>query len=146
MYGRLCFSYPKKCIENNRLKYKIKETHVTSHHDTTVPHRALFLLFKERKARPAYEKIFSDFNNDIRDDNALSQSDKIQRYKDMLRKNDYKIIETTETSVTGEKKIFSMSLFAMSVGLYYVGAVVYLLYFYTMQSPHRVVFDTEGGK
>jgi len=105
-----------------------------------------FYFFKERKARPAYEKIFSDFNNDIRDDNALSQSDKIQRYKDMLRKNDYKIIETTETSVTGEKKIFSMSLFAMSVGLYYVGAVVYLLYFYTIQNPHRVVFDTEGGK
>jgi len=105
-----------------------------------------FYFFKERKAKPAYEKIFSDFNNDIRDDEELSQSDKIQRYKDMLRKNEYKIIETTETSVIGEKKIFSMSLFAMSVGVYYVGAVIYLLYFYTIQSPHRVVFDTEGRK
>ena len=102
------------------------------------PIRLYFYFFKERKTRPAYEKVFSDFNNDIRDDDALSQSDKIQRYKDMLRKNEYKIIETTETSVTGKK--------AMSVGVYYVGAVVYLLYFYTIQSPHRVVFDTQGGK
>jgi len=105
-----------------------------------------FYFFKERKARPAYEKIFTDFNSNTRDNEKLSQGDKIQQYKDMLRKNDYKIIDATDTSVTGEKKIFSMSLFAMSVGLYYVGAVVYLLYFYTMQSPHRVVFDTEGGK
>lgn len=105
-----------------------------------------FYFFKERKARPAYEKVFSDFNTNTRDDHILSYSEKIQRYKDMLRKNEYKITETTDTSVTGEKKLFSMSLFAMSVGFYYVGAVFYLLYFYYVQSPHKVVFDTQEGQ
>lgn len=84
-----------------------------------------FYFFQERKARPVYEKVFNDFNNDTRDDHTLSHSEKMQRYKDMLSKNEYKIIEKTDTSVTGEKKIFSMSLFAMSVGVYYVGAVFY---------------------
>jgi len=106
----------------------------------------LYFYIQERKARPVYEKVFSDFNKDTKDNDELSHKEKIQNYKDMLRKNEYKIIETTDTSVTGEKKIFSMSLFTMSVGVFYVGAVVYLIYFYTIQNPHRVVFDTQGGK
>lgn len=106
----------------------------------------LYFYIQERKARPAYEKVFSDFNKDTKDKDELSHKEKIQKYKDMLRKNEYKIIETTDTGVTGEKKIFSMSLFAMGVGVYFVGAIIYLSYFYYIQSPHRVMFDTQGKK
>jgi len=106
----------------------------------------LYFYIQERKARPAYEKVFSDFNKDTKDNDELSHKEKIQKYKDMLRKNEYKIIETTDTGVTGEKKIFSTSLFAMGVGVYFVGAIIYLSYFYYIQSPHRVVFDTQERK
>jgi len=99
-----------------------------------------FYFFKERPSRPAYNKVFTDFETEIQEDTNLLETDKIQHYKEMLRKNDYKLVKTTPTCIVGEKRIFSMSLFAMSVGFYYIGAVIYLLYFYYFQTPHRVTF------
>ena len=99
-----------------------------------------FYFFKERPSRPAYDKVFTDFEIEIQDDTNLLETDKIQHYKEMLRKNEYKITETTSSCIVGEKRIFSMSLFAMSVGFYYIGAVIYLLYFYYFQTPHKVTF------
>lgn len=102
-----------------------------------------FYFFVERKNRPAYEKVFTDYEASVQNTPNLSDAQKIHQYKEMLRKNEYKIIETTPTSVVGEKRIFSMSLFAMSAGLYLVGVVFYLLYWYYLQKPHRVTFDTQ---
>jgi hypothetical protein len=99
-----------------------------------------FYFFKERPSRPAYNKVFTDFETEIQEDTSLLETNKIQHYKEMLLKNEYKIINTTSHCIIGEKRIFSMSLFAMSVGFYYVGAVIYLLYFYYFQTPHRVTF------
>ena len=99
-----------------------------------------FYFFKERPSRPAYNKVFTDFEAKIQSDSTLTDSQKIQHYKNMLLKNEYKIIDTTPSQIVGEKRIFSMSLFAMSVGFYYIGAVIYLLYFYYLQTPHKVTF------
>ena len=99
-----------------------------------------FYFFKERPSRPAYNKVFTDFEIKIQDNTTLSDIDKRQQYKKMLLKNEYKIINTTPNCIVGEKRIFSMSLFAMSVGFYYVGAIIYLLYFYYFQVPHKVIY------
>ncbi len=101
-----------------------------------------FYFFKERPARPRYYQVFTDFEAKVQNNTRLSNAEKIQQYKEMLEKNDYKIIENTPTNIVGEKRIFSMSLFAMSAGLYLVGMVFYLLYWYYLQAPHRVVFHT----
>ena len=101
-----------------------------------------FYFFKERPARPRYNKVFTDFEAKVQNNSSLSNTQKTQQYKEMLEKNDYKIIVTTPTRVVGEKRIFSMSLFAMSAGLYLVGMVFYLLYWYYIQRPHRVVLHT----
>lgn len=100
-----------------------------------------FYFFVERKARPAYEKVFTDFEAKTKADDRLNNSEKINRYKEMLYKNGYTIKKEKDNKITGEKKIFSMSLFAMSVGVYYVGAVIYLLYFYYFQTPDKIVFS-----
>ena len=99
-----------------------------------------FYFFKERPARPAYNKIFTDFELEIQNDITLSDLEKKEYYRKMLLKNEYTITQTSATCVVGERRIFSMSLFAMSVGFYYVGAVIYLLYFYYFQTPHSVTF------
>jgi len=102
-----------------------------------------FYFFKERPARPRYYQVFTNFEAKVQNNTRLSDAQKTQQYKEMLRKNEYKIIETTPTSVVGEKRIFSMSLFAMSAGLYLVGVVFYLLYWYYLQTPHKVTFHTQ---
>ena len=102
-----------------------------------------FYFFVEKKARPVYDKVFTDFEEEIQAEHGLSQSQKLQRYREMLVKNDYSITDTTQTSIAGERKIFSMSLFAMSVGVYYVGAVIYLLYFFYVQKPHKILFNMQ---
>ena len=102
-----------------------------------------FYFFKERPARPVYIKVFTDFETKVQNKTTLSDAHKIQLYQEMLEKNDYKIVEITPSTVIGEKRIFSMSLFAMSAGLYLVGVVFYLFYWYYLQTPHRVTFHTQ---
>ena len=102
-----------------------------------------FYFFKERPSHPAYNKVFTDFEAKIQNDHSLLDTEKMKHYKEMLLKNEYKIIETSPTSIVGKKRIFSMSLFAMSIGFYYIGAVMYLLYFYYFQKPHSVTFTLQ---
>ena len=105
-----------------------------------------FYIYFERRGRPAYEKIFTDFEADVQENEKHSQNQKLGTFKEMLMNNGYTIVAHSEDKVIGEKKIFSMSLFAMSVGFYYIGAVVYLLYFYYLQSPHSVTMSLNRAR
>ena len=102
-----------------------------------------FYFFVERKARPVYEKVFTDFEPKIQKSDSLTDKEKIAKYKEMLVKNDYMIKDVTTHTVTAERNIFSMSIFAMGLGLYFVGGVLYVLYYFYMQTPHTVVFHTQ---
>ncbi len=100
-----------------------------------------FYIVVESKQKIAYQKVFDDFQKQIKNDNSLTQHEKRHLCEEMLKKNGYTIVEHTEQRVKGEKKIFSMSLFAMSVGVYYVGMFFYLAYYYWVQKPHVVVYE-----
>jgi len=102
-----------------------------------------FYFFKERPARHNYNKVFTDFETKVQNNSTLSDTEKIKHYKEMLQKNGYKITKTSSKCITAEKRIFSMSLFAMSIGFYYIGAVIYLLYYYFLQKPHKITFHTQ---
>ena len=78
-----------------------------------------FYFFVEKKERVKNQKIFDDFKESIKSNTKLSSS---------------------ENKVHGEKKLFSMSLLAMGAGLYMVGMVFYLLYYYLVQKPHIVEY------
>ena len=98
-----------------------------------------FYFFQERPNRERYTKVFTDFEASIQNNDTLLDAEKVQLFKDMLLKNNYKIIEATPITVTGETRIFSMSLFAMGLGVFYIGAAIYVLYYY-FQKPKRVTF------
>ena len=99
-----------------------------------------FYFFVERKDKPKYQKIFDDFNVKIQNDTTLTNEEKMRQYAEMLRQNGYKIVESSRTQIKGEKRILSMSLLAMSIGLYYVGVLVYLAYYFWIQKPHVVEY------
>ena len=100
-----------------------------------------FYFFVEKKGKIAYQKVFDDYQEQIHSNTALNDTEKLQHYKDMLIQNDYKITEQTDTTVRGEKRIFYMSLLAMGLGIYFVGALFYLVYYYWIQDPHVVVYE-----
>jgi hypothetical protein len=99
-----------------------------------------FYFFVERKNRHEYQQTFDDFQKKISQSRKLSQEEKLEHFQAMLINNDYKICKETLDSIEGEKKIFSMSLFTMTLGIFFVGAVFYLLYFYYIQEPHTMVY------
>ena len=99
-----------------------------------------FYLFVEKKEKPKYQKIFDDFQEKIAKNSKLSHQEKLERFQEMLRYNGYTLKEAKEHKVVGEKRILSMSILAMSVGFFYVGAFIYLVYFYYFQKPHRVEY------
>ena len=100
-----------------------------------------FYFFVERRDRPKYQKIFDDFGAKVGADDRLSDTEKKEQYIQMLKQNGYKITKNTRNEVRGEKKILSMSLLAMSIGVYYVGVFVYLGYYFWVQKPHVVVYE-----
>ena len=99
-----------------------------------------FYLFVEKKERPKYQKIFDDFQEKVVKNSKLSKSQKIEKFQEMLVQNGYTLKEVGNDEVIGEKRILSMSVLAMSVGFFYVGALIYLVYFYYFQKPHKVVY------
>lgn len=98
-----------------------------------------FYFFVEKKERAKNQKIFDEFGESIKSNAKLSSSEKKEQLIQMLNYNDY-IVTSTENTVHGEKKLFSMSLLAMGAGLYMVGMVFYLLYYYLVQKPHVVEY------
>ena len=100
-----------------------------------------FYFFVEKKNRPKYQKVFDDFQIEIENDSRLESEERKNLYKDMLVQNRYKITRLSKTVVIGEKRIFSMSLFIMSLGVLYVGAILYLAYYFWIQHPHVVEYE-----
>jgi len=99
-----------------------------------------FYFFVERKNRPLYQKVFDDFQQQMDDDTIHTNEEKMKLFEAMLHRNGYTIVDATRTSIVGQKRIFLMSLLAMGIGAYFVGAAIYLIYFFFIQKPHRVEF------
>ncbi len=104
-----------------------------------------FYFFVEKKHNETYQKTFDDFQLTI-EQKDMPDFAKIKAFEAMLLKNNYKITKKTEVSVEGEKKIMSMSLFAASLGVLYIGLLIYLVYYFYYQKAHAVEFKIEGQK
>ena len=97
-----------------------------------------FYFFVEKKEKPKYQKIFDDFQEKIAKSSKFSNEEKLEQFQEMLVQNGYVLRERNSIEVVGEKRILSMSILAMSLGVFYVGILIYLVYFYYFQKPHRV--------
>lgn len=102
-----------------------------------------FYFFVERKDRSKYEAVFTDFQKKVRNDTALDQEEKKTLFQSMLKQNGYTLTSTSKTQICGEKRILSMSLLAMSLGVYLVGVFVYLGYYFWIQKPHKICYSLE---
>lgn len=100
-------------------------------------------FFVEKKNKRLYQHTFDAFAQKISQNKNLSDEEKMQRYKAMLLSNGYTIVENTKTKIVGERKILSLGLMMIGTGLYIVGLLIYILYYYTMQKPHIVKFEIE---
>jgi len=103
-------------------------------------------FFIERKTKREYQKVFDDFQLSTISNSKLSNKEKIALFEQMLLQNEYKIVEITDSTVVGEKKVLSMAFIFMGLGLYIVGLFFYLAYFFWFQEPHRVEFSTAMEK
>lgn len=102
----------------------------------------LFVIFKEIKDHKHYEAVFDDYVHkiNIKDMNA---SDKIAQIRKMLEHNHYHVLSLTDSEIEAERKIFSAGWLIFSLGFFYLGALVYVFYFYKVQKPHRVCYELE---
>lgn len=97
-----------------------------------------FYLKVEKKADKKYIEVFDDFYTKTKN-SKISKEKKRELFKAMLIKNGYKI-EETKDEIVGEKKVISVSLIVMSIGIYYIGLLFYLIYYFLFKKPHIVVF------
>jgi len=96
---------------------------------------------KEKKDREIYQAVFDNFESKIAKRKNLNDKEKIELFEQMLEQNGYKVTEITETTVKAQKKILSMGLMMMGTGIYIVGLLVYLVYYFYLQKPHEIIFD-----
>ena len=100
-----------------------------------------FYFFQERPYLQKYNEVFDNFHKKIAQNNNLSKPEKKYQYSLMLKHNNYKVL-TYDEYILGEKKLFSVSLFAAGIGIYFVGALIYIIYYIYFQKPHRVTFNS----
>jgi len=104
----------------------------------------LYIYFNvEKQDNKRYLAVFDDFYHQTLKSSSLSDSDKIVRFEQMLEKNGYELIEVTKSRVVAEKKILSMGLMMIGIGVYFIGLLIYLLYYFYLQKPHRIEFALE---
>lgn len=101
----------------------------------------IWLLINERRSEAAYDAIFTDFFELVKADKVLSKQAKLSRLRAMLEKNQYDILVYTEDTVEAQKKLFSVGLLSIGTGVLYIGAAVYILYYFKFQKPHKVKFQ-----
>ena len=101
----------------------------------------IYMLMQEKKSMQKYQAIFDDFYHKVKEDANLSNHEKINLLEKMLYQNHYNITQKDPNAVTGEKKIFSIGWLFVGLGTFYVGLIIYILYYLYMQTPHVVSFD-----
>ena len=100
----------------------------------------IYTLIFEQKSKKKYQQLFEDFYMQTMNNPKLSQSEKYHLVLQLLEKNGYKIVEESTSQIIGEKKILSLGWIILGLGLFYVGVIFYLLYYYFMQKPHRLIY------
>ena len=101
----------------------------------------VLLLLSERRTAHLYQNIFDSFLEDVKSDDRLDTKQKILKLRAMLEFNHYHILSVDSHTIKAEKKLFSMGLLCIGIGFMYIGAAVYIFYFFKFQKPHRVNFQ-----
>jgi len=97
----------------------------------------------EKKDKRVYHAVFDKFYTETVNSKILTEHEKIIRFEQMLERNGYNIVKVTDSKVVAQKKILSMGLMMIGIGIYFIGLLVYLLYYFYLQKPHEIVFALE---
>jgi hypothetical protein len=100
----------------------------------------ILLLLNERRTAHIYQGIFDDFLEEVKADERLDDVEKLHKLRSMLEHNHYHITSRSSNQIEAEKKLFSMGLLSIGTGFMYIGAAVYIFYYYKVQKPHKVKF------
>jgi len=100
----------------------------------------IFWLLREKKAMQSYEAIFSDFYEKVKADTGLTPEEKRKLLEEMLYQNHYTVTRKDNRHIRGEKKIFSIGWMFVGLGTFYIGLIVYIVYYLYFQKPHVVEF------
>ncbi len=103
----------------------------------------ILLLINEHRNFHKYEAIFSDFLLEVQADDRLDDKAKLARLRAMLEHNYYHVLWISEKKIVAEKKLFSMGWLSIGIGAAYIGALIYMIYYFKFQKPHMVTFSLE---
>jgi len=93
----------------------------------------MVFYWNERKSRGKYQSVFDDYIQKIDASSDLTQTQKLERVKELFLANRYEVVLLEKDKIRAERKIFSMGLFMM--GLFF-----YLFYFFFFQKPHTIEY------
>jgi len=100
----------------------------------------IYTIIFELKSKKKYNALFEDFYQKTIKSNKLSQKEKHAQILQLLKRNGYEVTEESKNKIIGEKKILSLGWIILTIGFIYVGVIFYLLYYYFIQKPHRLIY------
>ena len=101
----------------------------------------IYTILFEKKSKQKYDALFEDFYQKTIGNNKLSQNEKHAQMTELLRRNSYTIVKESEHTLIGERKILSLGWIILGLGFLYIGVIFYLIYYYFIQKPHRLVYE-----
>jgi uncharacterized membrane protein YukC len=100
----------------------------------------IYTLLFEKKSKKKYDALFEEFYQKTLNNKKFSQKEKHDLMLQLLERNGYNLIEETPNKIIGEKKILSLGWILLGIGFIYIGVLFYLVYYYFIQKPHRLIY------
>ncbi len=101
----------------------------------------IYILFQEKENMRRYQAVFDDFYDELQLDSSLLKKEKLQLLQDMFYKNHYDVIKIQENSIEAQKKLFSIGWLFVGIGTFYIGLIIYIIYYFYFQKPHVLMFE-----
>jgi len=101
----------------------------------------IYTILFEQKSKKKYNALFEEFYQKTINNKKLSQEEKLGLITELLERNSYTIVEESDHHLVGERRILSLGWIILGLGLLYVGVIFYLIYYYLIQKPHRLVYE-----
>ncbi|KIM10617.1 MAG: hypothetical protein KU37_10010 [Sulfuricurvum sp. PC08-66] len=100
-------------------------------------------LYYEFRDKKRYQGVFDTFIEEVDANDGYTNAQKLEHIGRMLQLNGYET-HLSNTKIVGHKKLFSIGALFVGLGFLYIGAILYVLYFFYVKKPHTISYEVKS--
>lgn len=99
----------------------------------------MIIYYFECKNKTLRHQLIESFMKETRRDGKLPKEEQDKKFVDFFHANQYRV-EKRGRGFIARKREFSLGLFLMGAGIGFIGAILYLVWYYKIEKPTEFTF------